>query len=92
MDLIKNTQKGGAGIGVIIILIILIVGGIYLWQTQIKKEAEEVPPEEVTDQVIDEELDEALQVEDVTGDIEGLEEDLQIIDELDEGLVEDLGI
>lgn len=86
----KSTSAGGASVGIIIILIILIIGGIYIWQSSVKKAPlEEVVPEEL----LDEELIEALSIEDITSDIEGIETDLELsdFDEFDIN-VEDLGI
>jgi uncharacterized protein YpmB len=36
-------KSHGALIGSIIIIIILIIGGIYIWQSKVKKAAEKVP-------------------------------------------------
>lgn len=86
----KNTQKGGAGVGIVIIIIILIIGGIYIWRAGVK----EAPPEEViSEELLEEELTEALGIEDITSDIDGIESDLELsnFDEFDIG-VDDLGI
>ena len=86
----KNTSRGGASIGIIIILIILVIGGIYIWQSSVKK----APPEKVIlEDILGDELIETLGVEDIIGDIEGIEEDLELsdFDDLDLG-IDDLEI
>lgn len=75
----KQTSAGGAAVGIIIIIIILILGGIYIWQTSVKKELS--PEEELLRGIEDQEVLEGI--EDIEGDLE-----ISDFDELDPGIDE----
>ena len=68
----EDKKSNGALVGSIIIVVILIIGGIYIWQSQVKKVIEE---EAIENQLTEENNTE---LESLEAELEGLDTNLDV--------------